>query len=466
MRSRATLAALVLVGALAGCQTTSKKEDCLKENGITSISMSGFQSEGDWKEVKGLEKQIPTMMYAALNGHVNVEQGSSSSQITGKYTVRKANQIDVDIAGQKLVLGSRIIGISATYKNPSKGVKDITIYREVSEPELSTVVDGLVNDLLENLCNKLSEKQEQENAKNTAALISSILKRHKVAYLPEDSSNIQIWKEDDDNPINNAGTTAKKMAYSQKDQTIIFSDGSGNLYSVLKNGTYESIQLEAEHLYSLFPDLVSLSEAGFRFRSTINNFSVGKDGRMALALSLTRFGVKPEYESKTIEERKGLAAECFAEEKTVDYMCLYNPQANKIRALTNDFDKDSTFDLSPDMKRLAYTSPSKEVRILDLNNPSNWWALTSGMNPRWSPDGSTIAYVSHDQVYSIDSSGGEAERLTNDSGECVNMEWLRTGNGLLYDNRFTSWSINFVSADGTKQAKLKENARMPLPMPK
>jgi Tol biopolymer transport system component len=67
------------------------------------------------------------------------------------------------------------------------------------------------------------------------------------------------------------------------------------------------------------------------------------------------------------------------------------------------------------------------------------WPSTEG-EPRWSPDGSTIAFVSdHDasqpDVWTIPADGGEPTRVTMNAGGAGSVRWMRDGESLLYVGR-------------------------------
>src|SRR6266568_4582402 len=61
----------------------------------------------------------------------------------------------------------------------------------------------------------------------------------------------------------------------------------------------------------------------------------------------------------------------------------------------------------------------------------------SSTNPRWSPDGKWLAFLSNrledkNQIFAIDTSGGEAQQLTKSETAISNFAWAEDGKTIAY----------------------------------
>ncbi|MBI2537347.1 MAG: PD40 domain-containing protein, partial [Gemmatimonadetes bacterium] len=106
--------------------------------------------------------------------------------------------------------------------------------------------------------------------------------------------------------------------------------------------------------------------------------------------------------------------------------------------------------LSPDARQLLYTLSTADWKanrrvshIWRVNvDGSGTVQLTSGVrgesSPRWSPDGSQIAFVAtrsdtgQAQVYLISNAGGEARQLTNHATSVSNITWSPGGDAIYF----------------------------------
>jgi Tol biopolymer transport system component len=102
---------------------------------------------------------------------------------------------------------------------------------------------------------------------------------------------------------------------------------------------------------------------------------------------------------------------------------------------------------SPEGRRLAFTvsrapkdsSREQEIWMLNVQSRKTWrfaHSRKSSRIPRWSPDGSQLAFVSdreeRSQIYLMPADGGEAEILTSGKNAVVSFAWSPKGDSIAF----------------------------------
>lgn len=117
---------------------------------------------------------------------------------------------------------------------------------------------------------------------------------------------------------------------------------------------------------------------------------------------------------------------------------------------------------SADSRRLAYSTSSNEIAVIG-NDGTNKTVLTSNTaidyNPSWSPDGSTIVFLSwrdgNKEVYVMKSDGSSQTNLTNNTSEDDEPSWSPDSKRLAFTSRrFGSKDIFVMNVDGTGLIRL------------
>ena len=78
----------------------------------------------------------------------------------------------------------------------------------------------------------------------------------------------------------------------------------------------------------------------------------------------------------------------------------------------------------------------------DGSDPVN---LTKGqgcdcVNPAWSPDGMTIAYIASGEIWLMDADGGNPQQVTDDAVHKVGFAWSEDGVTRRHENSLCLWS--------------------------
>ncbi|MCC6865979.1 MAG: PD40 domain-containing protein [Ignavibacteria bacterium] len=128
---------------------------------------------------------------------------------------------------------------------------------------------------------------------------------------------------------------------------------------------------------------------------------------------------------------------------------------------TKDAEIYGTF--SPDDKKLAFASfdinYKGTLKTCDVTGKNVKVISNSGSsyNPKWSPDGKYLAYISDKsgrfQIYLVKSDGSSVKQLTSESGNVVEYNFSSDGSKIVYDSQSESvssiWIIDVET--GTKQ---------------
>ena len=118
---------------------------------------------------------------------------------------------------------------------------------------------------------------------------------------------------------------------------------------------------------------------------------------------------------------------------------------------------------SPDDKRIAFSSfdinYKGTLKVCDANGKNVKVISSSGSsyNPKWSPDGNYLAYVSDKsgkfQIFVCKSDGSSARQITSEPGNVIEFDWSSDSKKITFDSQGESvssiWTIDVEK--GTKQ---------------
>jgi len=143
--------------------------------------------------------------------------------------------------------------------------------------------------------------------------------------------------------------------------------------------------------------------------------------------------------------------------------------AQKVIASSKDAELFGTF--SPDGKLLAYSSfdinYKGTVHVCNSDGSSNKAvskAMGSSYNPKFSPDGKHLAFISDKggkfEIYICNTDGSDLKQLTSKDGSTYEYSWSSDGKKIVYENRKESVSsINIIDIQSGKVLNLTgENA--------
>jgi len=135
--------------------------------------------------------------------------------------------------------------------------------------------------------------------------------------------------------------------------------------------------------------------------------------------------------------------------------------AQKTIVATKDAEIYGTF--SPDDKKIAFSSfdinYKGTCKVCDANGKNVKVISSSGSsyNPKWSPDGKYLAYVSDKsgkfQIYICKPDGSGMKQLTSESGNVVEFNWSSDGSKIVFDSQSEGVSAVWIIdvEKGTKQ---------------
>jgi Tol biopolymer transport system component/tRNA A-37 threonylcarbamoyl transferase component Bud32 len=102
--------------------------------------------------------------------------------------------------------------------------------------------------------------------------------------------------------------------------------------------------------------------------------------------------------------------------------------------------------ISPDGKRIAFTRPDagrgERIAVAPLADTGNAKVLTTDrdglwdhQSPAWSPDGRTICYSTHTDLWVVPADGGRASRLTQDGESDAEPAWGADGRWIYFSSK-------------------------------
>lgn len=106
-----------------------------------------------------------------------------------------------------------------------------------------------------------------------------------------------------------------------------------------------------------------------------------------------------------------------------------------------------SFDISPDGKKICYYTLSGQegLYVAELSNPDVPMCLANGsaLTPRWSPDGTQIAFSRGGQVCVMAADGTDLRRIRGAIGYCP--EWFHSGQSLLFNSEGTIRMVDLAT---------------------
>jgi Tol biopolymer transport system component len=179
-----------------------------------------------------------------------------------------------------------------------------------------------------------------------------------------------------------------------------------------------------------------------------------------------------------LRDSRGVLLSVRGEANTAEIVAI-RPDGSEMRQLTRNGVMDTDPDWSPDGTRIVYVSaqdsfpgaPGRRPDIFVMNEDGSGQRRLlqvprAAWRPRWSPDGTRIAFESYDpaslgfRVHIMNSDGSNVRIVPSAAGENFFPQWSPDGTRLLFlSNRAPRhwWTMYTVNVDGTGERQLFGN---------
>ena len=87
---------------------------------------------------------------------------------------------------------------------------------------------------------------------------------------------------------------------------------------------------------------------------------------------------------------------------------------------------------SPDGRKIAFSSPHEDVRVINSDGTGERQLSVRGGEPVWSPDGTRIVIGARPDIWVMSADGSNAKRLTSDSWSKYAVQW-RSSTEIIYE---------------------------------
>jgi tricorn protease len=211
---------------------------------------------------------------------------------------------------------------------------------------------------------------------------------------------------------------------------------ANNIWPVYANGSIYFVSDRDVHAKAGAPEVL---------KSTNNIWKIPENGGPAVQVthftdgSLFFPSASPDGKVIVFEEGLGLWKLDTASGRTTEIKIdiATDSKTNNFHIMTITGETDS-YDLSPSSQRAAVAAHGEIFTIAtergDASRVTN--SYTREENPRWSPDGKWIAYVSdssgRDEVWIAMTDGTGAKKLSDADSEKLSLDWMPDSKGLLY----------------------------------